>query len=82
MNNQSTRKINAGNADKLQRVLGTFDENLNVIMQELGVIIRVDGVNVVITGAEEKAVQAASVVENLLALAENGESLDRGRTQY
>lgn len=82
MNNQSTRKISAGNADKLQRVLGTFDENLNVIMQELGVIIRVDGVNVVITGAEEKAVQAASVVENLLALAENGESLDRGRTQY
>lgn len=82
MNNQSIRKINADNSDKLQRVLGTFDENINVLMQEFGVIVRVDGLNIVVSGTEDKVVQAASVIENLLVLAESGEGIDKGRTQY
>lgn len=82
MTNHSVRKINAETTDKLQRVLGTFDENLNVLMQELGVIVRVDGVNIVITGTENNVNQAVSVVENLLILAKDGESIDKGRTQY
>ena len=80
--NNSIRKISAGSADKLQRVLGTFDENLNLIMSELGVNIRVDGVNAVINGAEERVIQAASVLENLFVLAENGENVDKGRVSY
>ena len=82
MTNQSIRKINAENAVNLQRILGTFDENLNILMQELGVTVRVDGVTVVISGTEDKAEKAASVVENLLHLAKGGESIDKGRTQY
>ena len=82
MNNQSIRKINADNSDKLQRILGTFDENINVLMQEFGVIVRVDGLNIVVSGTEDKVVQAASVIENLLVLAESGEGIDKGRTQY
>ena len=80
--NNSIRKISAGNADKLQRVLGTFDENLNLIMSELGVNLRVDGVNVIVSGVEDRVIQAASVLENLFILADNGESLDKGRVAY
>ncbi len=80
--NESTRKISAGGADRLQRVLGAFDENLNLIAGELGVNIRVDGVAVVISGAEERVAQASSVIENLLVLAGNGESLEKGRVSY
>lgn len=80
--NNSIRKISAGSADKLQRVLGTFDENLNLIMSELGVNLRVDGVTVVVSGVEDKVIQAASVLENLFTLADNGESLDKGRVAY
>lgn len=80
--NKSIRKINAGSVDVLQKVLGSFDENLDLIMHELGVNIRVDGDAVVISGAEDKVVKAASVVESLLTLAENGETVDKGRTQY
>ena len=79
---RSIKKIDAENADILQRVLGTVDENLNVLMHELDVIIRVDGVEVVVTGSEDKTAQAVSVLENLLALAANGESVDKARTQY
>lgn len=78
----SIRKIAAGHVDLLQRVLGTFDENLNMIMHELGVIVRVDGGTVVISGGEDKVAQAASVIQNLLKLAENGENPDRGRVLY
>ncbi len=80
--NGTLRKINAGSADLLQKVLGTFDENLNVIMRELAVFLRVDGSDLVITGADSDVAVAAAVVENLFLLAENGEELDRGRVSY
>ncbi|MBD5585566.1 MAG: PhoH family protein [Clostridia bacterium] len=79
---KSVRKISADNADVLQRFLGTFDENVNLIMQGMGVIIRVDGVKVLISGAEDRVNSATSVVESLLELAKKGESVDRGRVTY
>lgn len=79
---KSIRKISAENADILQRFLGTFDENVNLIMQGMGVIIRVDGVKVVISGAEDRVNSAASVTESLLELAKKGETLDKGKVTY
>ena len=66
---KNVKKLNAENTDVLQKFLGAFDENVNQLMQELGVIIRVDGVKVVVSGAEERVNLAAEVVENLLELA-------------
>ncbi len=80
--NKCVKKVQAGSADKLQRILGSFDENLNIIMRELGVLIRVDGVTFVIEGAEDKALSASSVIESLLTLADNGETVDKGRVVY
>ncbi len=79
--NNTVRKVSAGNTDKLQKFLGVFDENLNIIMRELGVIIRVDGIDIVIEGEEERVLAAVSVTESLLTLAENGESVDKGRVE-
>ena len=80
--NNAVKQVSAGNTDKLQKILGVFDENLNIIMRELSVIIRVDGIDVVIEGAEERVSAAVSVTESLLTLAENGESVDKGRVEY
>lgn len=79
---KSIRKISAENTDILQKFLGTFDENVNLIMQELGVILRVDGVNVVISGSEDRVKSAAEVTESLLELAFKGENVDKGRVTY
>lgn len=79
---KSIRKISAENADVLQKFLGAFDENVNLIMQETGVIIRVDGVKVVISGAEKPVNLASAAVESLLSLAETGENVDKGRVAY
>ena len=80
--NNTIKKVGAGGVDRLQKILGPFDENLNVIMRRLGVIIRVDGLIFIIEGAEDRAAQAASVIESLLCLAENGETVDKGRVEY
>lgn len=79
---KSVRKLVAENTDALQIFMGAFDENVNLIMQELGVIVRVDGVKVVISGAEERVNLAAEVCENLLSLAAKGEDIDKGRVSY
>ncbi len=77
-----TKRVNAGTVDVLSRVVGTFDENLNVIMHGLSVNIRVEGLDVIIIGDEESARQAEEVVKNLLVLASRGESVDKGRVVY
>lgn len=76
------KKTSAGSVDKLQKVLGAFDENLNIIMRDLGVVIRVENLDFIIEGAEDKVNSAVSVLESLCALAENGESVDKGRVSY
>ena len=82
MSNNTVKKVEARSVDKLQKILGTFDENLNIIMRDFGVTVRVDGLTFVIGGEEKSVVKAASVIEGLLALADAGETVDRGRVEY
>ena len=76
------KKVDAGSMDKLQKLLGTFDENLNIIMRGLGVIIRVEGLTFIIEGSEERAAQAAAALESLSVLVSGGDALDKGRVEY
>ncbi len=76
------RRVTAGNVEYLSKVLGTFDENLNIVARELQVFCRVEGADVVIKGGESNVHIAKEVIKNLVALAENGERVDRGRVVY
>ena len=67
-----TREVPAGPVDRLQKILGNFDENANVIMRELGINLRVEGLNIVVSGAEDKVSMAADVLECLVVLAAAG----------
>ena len=78
----TTAKVEAESVDRLQKILGSFDENLNVIIRELGVFIRVEGVTFIIEGEEEKVSIASSVIKSLLNLAEQDENVDKGRVEY
>lgn len=79
---KSIRKITADNTDIMQAVLGTFDENVNLIMQEFGVIVRVDAVKITVSGAQDKVNLASDVILSLLELARKGETVDKGRVVY
>lgn len=78
----TVKKVEVGSVDNLQKVLGTFDENLNIIMRDLGVTAHVDGLAVIVEGNGERVNCAAEVIECLAALAETGGTIDKGRVEY
>lgn len=68
--------------DKLQKVLGVFDENLTTIARELELTPHVSGTVIGLMGEEENAVLGGEVVKSLLAIAEAGENIDKGNLLY
>ncbi len=75
-------KVDMGGVDKLAKVLGAFDENLNFLARELDVLAYVDGVKIRIEGGAEEVSLGAKVLQALKNLAEQGETIDEGRTAY
>ena len=55
---QTKITIDAGNLDDMQKLLGTFDENLNIVTRELGVQASVEGVLLKISGDEDNVTLA------------------------
>ena len=79
---QTKITIDAGNLDDMQKLLGTFDENLNIVTRELGVQASVEGVLLKISGDEDNVTLAARVLEGILKLIRAGESVDKSRIVY
>ncbi len=79
---QTKKTIDAGNVDDLQKLLGTFDENLNIVTRELGITASVDGVSIRLSGGEKETDCAARVLEGILRLIRAGESVDKSRIVY
>ena len=74
--------VDTGSVDKLARILGAFDENLNFLSKELGVIAYVDGVKIRVEGESQPVFLAAQVLRQLVKLADEGEQIDKGRMAY
>ncbi len=74
--------IETGALDKLQRVLGVFDENLAVITRELALSARVEDTKIVLEGEEENADVGGEVIRGLLAIVEAGEIVEKGNLLY
>ena len=74
--------VDVGSVDKLARILGAFDENLNFLSRELGVLAYVDGVKIRVEGEMQAVLLATQVLKELVKLAENGEEIDKGRMAY
>lgn len=68
--------------DRLSRILGTFDENLTLLSRELDLVAYVDGVKILLEGEEKDVACGAEVLSALLAFAESGENVDKGRIAY
>ena len=79
---QTKTVIDAGSLDDMQKLLGTFDENLNIIARELDISAAVEGVRLKITGEEENVALAARVLEGILKLIRGGEGVDKSRIAY
>ena len=59
--------------DEVIRLFGVFDENLKVIEEETGAVIKAGADCIDITGPEEAAALAETVLDKLLAMLRKGE---------
>ena len=79
---RKTESVEVGSVDKLARILGAFDENLNFLSKELGVVAYVDGVKIRVEGERQGVELAAKVLKELVTLATDNEPIDKGRMAY
>ncbi len=79
---RAVEKVDTGGVDKLAKILGTFDENLNFLARELDVVAYVDGVKIRLEGEMSAVALAGKVVKELVKLAGENEEIDKGRMAY
>ena len=78
---KTIQTVDTKSVDRLARILGAFDENLNFLSRELGVVAYVDGVKIRLEGDEEGVTTGVAVLSALVKLAGN-ETVDKGRMAY
>ena len=79
---KTQKTVDVGSLDKLSAVLGAFDENLEFLMRELGIVAYVEGVKIRLEGELEQVVTGVKTLNALLALAERGEQIDESKVAY
>ncbi len=77
-----TQIVDTESVDRLSRVLGTFDSNLNFLTRTLGVNAYVDGVKIRLDGGQEEVDIGAKVLTAMLKIVDAGEDIDEGRLIY
>ncbi|MBQ7769918.1 MAG: PhoH family protein [Clostridia bacterium] len=82
MFDKTTEYVDVGSVDKLARILGAFDENLNFLARELGIVAYVEGVKIRLEGETQPVRIGGQVLNALIKMAENGEEIDKGRMAY
>ncbi len=63
-------------------MLGIFDENLNTVARELGVLFRVEGCRIAFEGEDTAVRTAADVVTSLVSMVKSGEQIEKGSLLY
>lgn len=77
-----SQKIEVDSEATLKELVGSFDENLNVIMRETETVITVESSEIVVSGEKEKVTVAINVLEKLLSVLSTGESVDKSKLVY
>ena len=75
------QKVDVKSLDKLAKILGTFDENLNFLSRELSLVAYVDGVKILLEGEQENVAIGVSVLEALVKSPET-DVVSVGRLTY
>lgn len=77
-----TQTVDTKSVDKLVKVLGNFDENLQFVSRALSVVCYVEGMKIRVEGEAEDVAVAVRALEAMTRLAETEEGIDEGRTAY
>lgn len=74
--------VDTKSLDRLARLLGNFDENLNFLTRALGVSAYVEGVKIRLNGEQESIAIGVKALNALLQMIDSGEEIDEGRLTY
>ena len=74
--------VELGSLDVLSKLLGVFDENLNIISRETGVVAYVEGTKIRLIGEEQQVQLAETVIEKLASIIRADEPIDKTRIIY
>ena len=75
-------RIEVDTMDQVLALFGNYDENAQILSEELGVQLVTREGELLLCGEEDKLAGARVVVEKLLELVAAGEAIDRGRIRY
>lgn len=73
--------VDVKSVDKLARILGSFDENLNFLSKELSLVAYVDGVKIILEGEEKSVMLGADALDALVKI-DDGEVVDTNKINY
>lgn len=76
------KTIEIDSMEKLRALFGNFDENVEVIEEEIGVRIVTRGTNVVIMGKPQQVEMAYTLITKLLDIISRGEVIDKAQVRY
>lgn len=74
--------VNVSSMDSIIALFGRFDENLNILQRQYGVVILSRGNDIRISGDEPNVMKAKAAVEALAAMADKGENISEQSLRY
>lgn len=80
--NTNERIVNVDRIEDLISVFGSFDENIKMIEDSLGVTIVNRGTTLKVTGEAEASFKAQRTLDSLISLAAKGETIDEQKVRY
>ena len=76
------RSIKADTMDEVLAFFGEFDENINLIQRQFGVVILCRGTDINISGEQENVDRAAECIDSILSLIKKGERITKQTLMY
>ena len=77
-----TQKLKVINSEEMAKLLGSFDENLEIISREAGVEVSVFGEEIKVSGEENNVEVCITVLNKLLDIIRAHEVIDKNRIIY
>ncbi len=74
--------INVENTDQIQDLFGPYDENLNMLQRQYGVVVISRGTEIKVSGNEENVNNACQAIESLMKISGTGEKLTGQTIRY
>ena len=74
--------INVENTEQIQNLFGPYDENINVLQRQYGVVVISRGTEIKVSGSEENVNNACEAIESLMKISNTGEKLTGQTIRY